>query len=90
MVVFDEPLNIVLGSMPIILFAVGSAYGIHILSRYNAHARVVPCKEAVRRTISGTGPVVLTAGLTTAVGLLSFVAMDIAPLEDLDDHFVHV
>jgi len=80
MVIFDEPLNIVLGSMPIILFAVGSAYGIHILSRYNAHARVVPGKEAVRRTIAGTGPVVLTAGLTTAVGLLSFVAMDIAPL----------
>ena len=80
MVVFDEPLNIVLGSMPIILFAVGSAYGIHILSRYNAHARMVSGKEAVRRTVAGTGPVVLTAGLTTAVGLLSFVAMDIAPL----------
>jgi predicted RND superfamily exporter protein len=80
MVLFDVPLNIVLGSMPIILFAVGSAYGIHILSRFNAHARVVPCEEAVRRTILGTGPVVLTAGLTTAVGLLSFVAMDIEPL----------
>ncbi len=80
MVVFDEPLNIVLGSMPIILFAVGSAYGIHILSRFNAHARVCPCNEAVRRTIVGTGPVVLTAGLTTAVGLASFVAMDIEPL----------
>ena len=26
--------NIVLGSMPVILFAVGSAYGIHILARY--------------------------------------------------------
>ena len=80
MVVADVPLNIVLGSMPIILFAVGSAYGIHILSRYNAHARVADCPEAVRRTIEGTGPVVLTAGLTTAVGLLSFVAMDIEPL----------
>ena len=80
MVIFEVPLNIVLGSMPIILFAVGSAYGIHILSRYNAHSRVVPCTEAVRRTIVGTGPVVLTAGLTTAVGLLSFVAMDIEPL----------
>jgi predicted RND superfamily exporter protein len=80
MVVFDVPLNIVLGSMPIILFAVGSAYGIHILSRFNAHAQEVCCREAVRRTIVGTGPVVLTAGLTTAVGLLSFVAMDIAPL----------
>ena len=80
MVVFDVPLNIVLGSMPIILFAVGSAYGIHILSRFNAHAQVADCPTAVRRTIEGTGPVVLTAGLTTAVGLLSFVAMDIEPL----------
>ncbi|MEC8194490.1 MAG: MMPL family transporter [Myxococcota bacterium] len=80
MVLFDVPLNIVLGSMPIILFAVGSAYGIHILSRFNAHAQVADCPEAVRRTIAGTGPVVLTAGLTTAVGLLSFVAMDIEPL----------
>ena len=46
---------------------------------------MVPGKEAVRRTVAGTGPVVLTAGLTTAVGLLSFVAMDIAPsgLRDL-------
>ncbi len=81
MVVFEVPLNIVLGSMPIILFAVGSAYGIHILSRFNAHAREVDCAEAVRRTIVRTGPVVLTAGLTTAVGLLSFVAMDIGPLQ---------
>lgn len=80
MVLFDVPLNIVLGSMPIILFAVGSAYGIHILSRFNAHAQVADCPTAVRRTIEGTGPVVLTAGLTTAVGLLSFVAMDIEPL----------
>jgi predicted RND superfamily exporter protein len=80
MVIFDVPLNIVLGSMPIILFAVGSAYGIHILSRFNAHAQVTDCPTAVRRTLVGTGPVVLTAGLTTAVGLLSFVAMDIEPL----------
>jgi predicted RND superfamily exporter protein len=80
MVVFDVPLNIVLGSMPIILFAVGSAYGIHILSRFNAHAQVTDCPTAVRRTLIGTGPVVVTAGLTTAVGLLSFVVMDIEPL----------
>ena len=80
MVAMDVPLNIVLGSMPIILFAVGSAYGIHMLGRYYAHARVMSCEEAVSRTVIGTGPVVLTAGLTTAVGLLSFVAMDIEPL----------
>jgi uncharacterized protein len=76
----DVPLNIVLGSMPIILFSVGSAYSIHILSRYQNHARKHPPDEAVRRTILGTGPTVLTAGLTTAVGMLSFVWMDIEPL----------
>jgi predicted RND superfamily exporter protein len=38
------------------------------------------CEDAIARTVTGTGPVVLTAGLTTAVGLLSFVAMDIKPL----------
>jgi len=80
MAALDVPLNIVLGSMPIILFAVGSAYSIHILSRYQHHARLCPPDEAVRRTVVGTGPTVLTAGATTAVGMLSFVCMDIEPL----------
>ncbi len=80
MAALDVPLNIVLGSMPIILFSVGSAYSIHILSRYQNHAREHPPPEAVRRTVVGTGPTVLTAGLTTAVGMLSFVCMDIEPL----------
>ena len=78
MVVADVPLNIVLGSMPIILFAVGSAYGSH------PESMQCPCtgdrlSGGRPPTIEGTGPVVLTAGLTTAVGLLSFVA-DIEPL----------
>lgn len=72
--------NIVLGSMPVILFAVGSAYGIHILARYYALARRLPGPQAVRRTVTEAAPVVIAAGLTTAVGLLSFLAMDIAPL----------
>ena len=80
MAVLGVPLNIVLSSMPIILFSVGSAYSIHILSRYQNHAREHPPAEAVRRTVVGTGPTVLTAGLTTAVGMLSFVCMDIEPL----------
>ena len=78
--VLGVPLNVVLGSMPIILFAVGSAYAIHMLARYQAHAAEYPCEEAVRLTVVRTGPTVLTAGLTTALGLLSFVVMDIEPM----------
>ena len=72
--------NIVLSSMPVILFAVGSAYTIHILSHYYAQEPVHGRDEAIRRTLVGIGPTVIAAGLTTVAGLLSFVAMDIEPM----------
>jgi predicted RND superfamily exporter protein len=77
---FDIRFNIVLGSMPVILFAIGSAYGIHMLFRYYAYSEKKDYPEALMQTMCGVGPTVLTAGLTTAAGLLSFVAMDIQPL----------
>ncbi|MGB0592286.1 MAG: efflux RND transporter permease subunit [Myxococcota bacterium] len=80
MALFGESFNIVLGGMPVILFSVGSAYGIHVLSRYYADARHLPPSAALRTTIVRTGPTVIAAGLTTFAGLLSFVAMDIKPL----------
>lgn len=80
MALFGESFNIVLGGMPVILFSVGSAYGIHVLARYYAEARHLPAGQALQRTIVRTGPTVIAAGLTTFVGLLSFVAMDIEPL----------
>jgi len=80
MAAFGVRFNIVLGSMPVILFAIGSAYGIHMLSRYYASAERSDYQEAMKQTMCGVGPTVLTAGLTTAAGLLSFIAMDIQPL----------
>lgn len=82
MALTDTPVNIVLSSMPIILFAIGSAYAIHILSHVSRHTREVgPGPEAVVRTLVGTGPTVAAAGLTTAAGLGSFVVMDIGPMQ---------
>ncbi len=72
--------NIVLSSMPIILFAVGSAYSIHILSHYYSAEPKLGRDEALRRTLMGIGPTVLAAGLTTVAGLLSFLTMDIEPM----------
>ncbi len=72
--------NIVLSSMPVILFSVGSAYGIHVLARYYPTARTMAPKEAVVATLDAVGPTVVTAGLTTVGGLLSFLVMDIEPM----------
>jgi uncharacterized protein len=77
---FDVEFNIVLSSMPVLLFALGSAYSIHMLARYYALEPEYGCEEALRRTVIGLGPVVLAAGGTTVAGLLSFIAMDIAPM----------
>ncbi|MFO0547419.1 MAG: MMPL family transporter [Polyangiaceae bacterium] len=72
--------NIVLGSMPVILFALGSAYGIHLLSRFYQLAPTMPRDEALRHTLEDVGPSILGSGLTTVFGLLSFVMMDIRPM----------
>jgi hypothetical protein len=81
MAALDVTFNIVLSSMPVILFAVGSAYSIHMLSRYYANrGRDGDAEEALRTTIEETAPVVVAAGLTTMAGLGSFVMMDIAPM----------
>ncbi|MFH2007230.1 MAG: MMPL family transporter [bacterium] len=80
MVAFGVKLNLVLSSMPVILFAVGSAYGIHILSRYYRLAETMEHREAIRGAVLETGPAVLATGLTTMAGFISFVVMDIKPM----------
>lgn len=75
------PDNLVLSSMPVILFAVGSAYSIHVISHFYAHLGEGRSHEdALATTLERTGPTVLAAGGTTIVGLLSFVTMDIQPM----------
>ena len=72
--------NVVLGSLPVILFALGSAYPVHILTRYYAIAHGTDGRTALIRTLAEVGPPVIASGLTTVVSLLSFLFMDIAPL----------
>ncbi len=77
---FDVQFNIVLSSMPILLFALGSAYSIHILARYYSLEQALGGEEALICTLRDLGPVVLAAGGTTMAGLLSFIVMDIEPM----------
>lgn len=72
--------NIVLGSMPLILLSLGSAYAVHFLSRYYSLVRQHGVEGAVQRTLTGLGPTIAASGLIAAVALLSFSVMDIAPM----------
>ena len=76
-----DGMNIFGSSLPTILIAIGGAYGMHVLTGYyNGSAATVPARiEEMMRTV---GPPVLASGVTTAIGFLSFLAMDIAPLRE--------
>ena len=80
MATFGVKTNLVLGSMPVILFALGSAYPIHILVRYYAVVKEMGRDKAIEHVITYLGPTVIASGLTACGGLLSFVAMDMAPI----------
>ncbi|MBM4375108.1 MAG: MMPL family transporter [Deltaproteobacteria bacterium] len=76
------PANVVLGSLPVILFALGSAYVTHVIVQYFTERAKLDADEAVVATLRDVGPPVLGAGLITAAGLFSFCAMDIGPLRE--------
>lgn len=80
MATFGVKTNLVLGSMPVILFALGSAYPIHVLTRYYAVVSEMGRDRAIAHAVTYLGPTVIASGLTAVGGLLSFVAMDIGPI----------
>ncbi len=66
------PITAATSMVPIILLAVGSAYGIHFLNRYQEDAKDSSDRRLVlRRTIEGVGAAIIMAGLTTFAGFIS-------------------
>ncbi|MCK9612145.1 MAG: MMPL family transporter [Bacteroidales bacterium] len=61
-------------AIPVVLFSVGSAYGIHIYNRFKRVVRDKSLKkEQSASALREVGLAVLLAGLTTVMGFLSFV-----------------
>ena len=68
------PMNIITPALPVLLIALGSAYGIHVFNKLLATAEPVPVslEQQSQRLASVALPVVLAAG-TTMVGFISFL-----------------
>ncbi len=72
--------NIVLGSIPVILFALGSAPPVHLLTRYYVHSKKLETRAAIAEAMRDKGAVVVASAATVVAGLASFMTMDIAPM----------
>jgi len=66
------PLTMVSNITPIVLVAVGSAYGIHFVSRFLEEPPDGGGRSRARRALLGVGMPIVLAGVTTLAGFLSF------------------
>jgi len=77
MAVFDLELNMLTALVPVLLVAMGSADGIHIMKRYYEKLQEgsIPVK-AIRATFSEMRTPIILTTVTTMVGFLSLVSSD--------------
>jgi len=74
MSIFDVRLSPISDAIPVVLFAVGCAYGIHVYSRFRMVVRTPEDKlKQSADALNRIGIAVLLSGITTVMGFLSFV-----------------
>ena len=70
--------------LPLFLLAVGVAAAVHLLAIFFRHYNAYGDKrEAIGHCLEHSGLAVTMTSLTTAAGLLSFSASEVAPIADL-------
>jgi predicted RND superfamily exporter protein len=67
------PLTVISDLIPVILFAVGSAYGIHVVSRWRHRMSSARGQHVVSRTLDDILVPIVLAGITTMIGLCAFI-----------------
>ena len=87
MSLFKVTFTLVSSVIPVALIAVGSAYGIHVLTHYYVALDMTggeltqeKYKEAVFNGLHEVMSAVLLAGITTIIGFISLISSPIAPL----------
>ena len=87
MSILNIQFNIISSVIPVALIAVGSAYGIHVLTHYyigldSIDGEITKEKyfDAIFKSLKEVFPAVLLAGLTTIVGFISCITSPIQPL----------
>ncbi|UCD84492.1 MAG: RND family transporter [Deltaproteobacteria bacterium] len=79
MSIFGVYLNMASIIIPVLLIAVGSAYGIHLINKYNEETRYAFDKiEGLSETLSKVGVPIILAAVTTMIGFISFLSSDLS------------
>jgi len=76
-------LSLISNIMPVLLIAIGTAYGIHFITKYNEHLEVGDDKiSGIKDVLSEIGVPILLTGITTLIGFLSFIGSTLTAVTD--------
>jgi predicted RND superfamily exporter protein len=79
----NTPLSLISNVVPVILLAIGTAYGIHLLSKYYEDVLSEEHKiSEIKKAVSEVGIPILLAGITTITGFLSFAGAYITAITE--------
>jgi predicted RND superfamily exporter protein len=79
---YDEPINVIMSTMPSIIFVVAMSDVIHFLSRYLDAFRSGKGKlSAIKTTIKEVGLATFLTSVTTSIGFFSLYFVDVQPLQ---------
>jgi len=81
-VLIGKSLTIVSATLPVILLAMVTAYGIHFINRYYEERSKVGVDDAVKVTLQGIFIPISLSALTTMGGFISLLSADIKPITE--------
>ncbi|MCO4813423.1 MAG: MMPL family transporter [Flavobacteriales bacterium] len=82
MAMFEEPMNIVLSTLPSIMFVVSMSDVIHLVSRYLDALRVEDSVfEAIKIAVKEVGMATFLTSLTTSIGFFSLYFVNVQPIQ---------
>ncbi len=80
---FDIPMNLITPGMPVLLIALGSAYGIHIMNQIFTDKKDSKTDFSnLTKSMSHIALPVILAGVTTAAGFISFITAKLRIIRD--------
>ena len=85
MAIFGRTFTIISSCLPVLIIAVGSAYGIHVINHYyhvKGENKGRSIKENLAEGMKGVFLPILLAGVTTLIGFLSILTSPIVPMKD--------
>jgi len=84
MALIGRPLTFVSQIVPSFTLAVGVGFSVHVLAIFfQGIDRGLSTEAALEHALRHSGPAIVMSGLTTAGGMLSFAASDLAPIRDI-------